>query len=80
MNTIAKKSRSPYVVCVERGNYRVDLQIGKVYRAVRREKNDPADMMRILDDSGEDYLYPGAWFVPIEVTPKAKKALAAAIA
>ena len=31
--------------------------------------------IRVLDESGEDYLYPRGWFVPIELPLKAKKAL-----
>jgi hypothetical protein len=72
-------SRYPYYVfCLERGSYRIDLEIGKIYRVIRPHKNDPDEMLRIIDDSAEDYLYPSAWFVPIELPPKAKKALVAA--
>jgi hypothetical protein len=72
-------SRYPfYVVCVERGTYRIDLQIGKIYRALRPRKNDTPDMIRVIDDSAEDYLYPADWFVPIDLPPKAKKAVAMA--
>lgn len=73
-----RKSIGDYVVCLERGSYRIDLQVGKVYRTATPEKNDPAEMLRLVDDSGEDYLYPVDWFAPIRLPPKAKRALAAA--
>jgi hypothetical protein len=72
------KQSSRYFLCLARGNYRVDLQVGKVYRAVAPEENDPADMLRLVDDSGDDYLYPIGWFAPLTLPPKAKRALAAA--
>jgi len=67
-----------YAVCLERGNYRIDLQIGKVYRVIRPHKHDPPDALRVVDDSAEDYLYPTAWFVPVKLPPIAKRKLAAA--
>ena len=73
-----KKETSRYFLCLTRGSYRVDLQVGKVYRTATPEKNDPADMLRLVDDSGEDYLYPIGWFAPVTLPPKARRALAAA--
>lgn len=66
-----------YVICLERGSYVVDLDIGKVYRVAVREENDPSDMLRIVDDSGDDYLYPAAWFEAVDLPARARKVLAA---
>ena len=64
-----------FAVCIHNGEYEIDLIVGKIYRVVRPKRNDrPADI-RVLDESGEDYLYPRNWFVPIELPLKAKKAL-----
>jgi hypothetical protein len=63
---------------VERGTYRIDLQIGKIYCAIRPSKNDPTDMVRVIDDSAEDYLYPADWFVPIQLPAIVKRKLAVA--
>jgi hypothetical protein len=78
MRKSTRPKKSGYFLCIERGTYRIDLQVGKVYRTAQPEKNDPADMLRLVDDSGEDYLYPLKWFVPVELPPKARKALVAA--
>jgi hypothetical protein len=65
-----------FVVCLENGEYEADLVVGKVYRTVKPERNDrPADL-RVIDESGEDYLYPAKWFAPVELPPRAKRALA----
>ena len=37
------------------------------------------NLIRVIDGSGEDYLYPAAWFVPIRVPPEAADALAEAL-
>lgn len=64
-----------FAVCIHNGKYEADLIVGKIYRVVRPERNDrPADI-RILDESGEDYLYSRGWFVSIELPSKARKAL-----
>ncbi|HEU4367270.1 MAG TPA: hypothetical protein VFV05_03465 [Methylomirabilota bacterium] len=64
-----------FAVCIRNGEYEADLIIGKIYRVMRPKRNDgPADI-RVLDESGEDYLYPRAWFVPVELPVKARRAL-----
>jgi hypothetical protein len=67
-----------YALCVEQGENLVSLQIGKAYKVIRPEKNDPAYFFRVVDEEGEDYLYPREWFVRVELPPSAKRKLAAA--
>jgi hypothetical protein len=62
-------------VCIHNGEYEVDLIVGKIYRVVKPKRNDRPSDVRILDESGDDYLYPRGWFVPIDLPLKAKKAL-----
>lgn len=66
-----------FAVCIHNGEYEVDLIVGKIYRVVRPLRNDRLSDLRVLDESGEDYLYPRDWFVPVHLPLKAKKALAA---
>ncbi len=73
-----RKARAAFVLCLENGEYDAELLVGKVYRTAKPEKNDrPADL-RVVDESGEDYLYPAKWFVPVALSAKAKRVLAAA--
>jgi hypothetical protein len=67
-----------YALCVEQGENLASLQIGKAYKVIRPERNDPAYFFRVIDEEGEDYLYPHEWFVPVELPPSAKRKLAAA--
>jgi len=59
-----------YVLCVKNDAYPASLEVRKIYQALP----DPAavrhGLLRVLDESGEDYLYPKRYFVSIEV-PKA---------
>lgn len=66
-----------FVVCISKGEDDVDLVVGKVYRVVRARRNDGSSDIRIVDESGEDYLYVRDWFVPVELPLKARNALVA---
>ena len=79
MSTNGPKSRTDptYVICLEHGEYEVDLVVGKVYRTTKREENDRPVDLRVIDESGEDYLYPAKWFVVVDLPAKAKRMLAA---
>ena len=70
-------SSGEFAVCIRNGEYDVDLIVGKIYRVVKPKRNDRSSDVRILDESGEDYLYPRDWFVPVELPLKVKKALVA---
>ena len=67
-----------FAVCIHNGDYDVDLIVGKVYRVLKPKRNDRPSDLRVLDESGEDYLYPRDWFVPVELPLKARRALTAA--
>jgi len=66
---------SGYAICIE--NRRADdLQVCKVYRVLPDKAAAATGYTRVIDDSGEDYLYPSEYFVPVELPPKAKRAWA----
>lgn len=60
-----------FVICVSDADFRdfsaEDLVMGKCYEVLARED----DWLRIIDESGEDYLYPSAWFVPVTLSREA---------
>jgi hypothetical protein len=57
---------------------------GPIERRIYTVLSDPSaearGFLRVIDESDEDYLYPADWFVPVELPPKAKKALQLAAA
>jgi aspartyl protease family protein len=74
----SRSAPAGFAVCIRNGEYEADLIVGKVYCVLKPKPRDrPADI-RVVDESGEDYLYPRQWFVAIDLPAKAKKALAGA--
>ncbi len=70
--------RSRYYLCVSNEGYRASLQVRTIYRGKDDAEAESHGMLRIVDESGEDYLLPAALFVPIEVPQAAVKAFAGA--
>jgi len=60
-----------FVVCVRNDDYQASLELRKIYRVLPDEKAKKKALLRVLDESGEDYLYPTDFFVPIEVPEEA---------
>jgi len=54
-----------------------DLELGKVYRALPDARAAEDKYVRIVDESGEDYLYPEQYFTFLELPEEAKTALSA---
>jgi len=76
---LSHKRRYPFfALCVDNRGCEGSLWIGKVYRVVKPEPNDGATNLRVIDEEGEDYLYSAQQFVPIDLPPRAKRAVIAA--
>ncbi|MCU0579630.1 MAG: hypothetical protein MUF69_08800 [Desulfobacterota bacterium] len=56
-----------FVVCLHNEDYPASLERHKIYRVVPDEDAAADGDLRIIDESGEDYLYPAAYFVSITV-------------
>ncbi len=69
----AKRPEPEFVVCLKNEGYTASLELHKIYRVLPDPQADKDGDMRIIDESGEDYLYPRDWFVLIEV-PEAVEA------
>ncbi len=66
-----------YVVCVDNQGYEASLEKHKIYKALTDQAAKLDDDLRIIDESGEDYLYPSSRFVPINVPDEVERSLAA---
>jgi hypothetical protein len=56
-----------FAICVHNGEYAGTLELRKVYEVLEDATAARRNYMRVIDESGEDYLYPNAWFVPVSV-------------
>jgi hypothetical protein len=73
-----KSSSKQLVVCVGNGDFPVALEPRKIYVALRDQTAEKNGLLRIIDESGEDYLYPKFMFRAIELPEPVKKAVLAA--
>jgi hypothetical protein len=62
-----------FVLCIANRGAE-DLDVRKVYRVLPDRAATATGYVRVIDESGEDYLYPASFFVPVEVPSKAKRA------
>jgi hypothetical protein len=69
-----QKSERRFVICIRNEDCE-DLEPRKVYQVLADEAAAEDGYIRVIDESGEDYLYPQDYFVPIELPQVAEKAL-----
>jgi hypothetical protein len=67
-----------FVVCVNNEGYEASLELRKIYQAVPDPVAAKLRQVRVIDESGEDFLFPAAYFAPIELAPSVKRAVLAA--
>lgn len=56
-----------FAVCIVNAGYEASLQRNKIYVVIEDDDAAGDGDIRILDESGEDYLYPSDWFIVIDV-------------
>ncbi len=64
-----------YVICISNVDYPASLELHKLYRVLPDEQAAADGDLRVIDESGEDYLYPAEYFLKISVSKKAEKSL-----
>ena len=72
------KTENRFAICVQNEGYPASLELWKVYRVLPDKKAAEHNLVRVIDESGEDYLYDEGWFVPIKLPLAAKEAMLAA--
>ena len=71
-----RKSRAKcFVVCVNNDGYPASLELHKIYRLVPDGEAEADGDIRIIDESGEDYLFSATRFVEIEPPQRVKRSL-----
>ena len=75
---MSKRESKQFVVCVENDGYPASLEKRKIYLAIRDDEAEVNGFLRVVDESGESYLYPKAFFRPISLPQSIKKAVLAA--
>lgn len=69
-------ARIRFMVCLDNRGYEMDLSPSKVYAVLPPEPSEAElPVLRVIDESGEDYLYPESYFAPVELGEDARRAL-----
>ncbi|XZN92195.1 MAG: hypothetical protein ACM65M_04900 [Microcoleus sp.] len=66
-----------FVVCINNQEYSASLEVRKIYQVLPDTYANSHQMIRVIDESGEDYLYPSRYFMPIELSEPVQQALVA---
>ena len=61
------------VICIANEGNEASLQLWKIYKTLRDDDAGSEGLVRVIDESGEDYLFPEENFVPIALPQKAQK-------
>jgi hypothetical protein len=69
-----ENAQSQFVVCINNEGYPASLELRKIYKTLPDEKAAKHSLMRVVDESGEDYLYPERYLVPIQLPQAAEDA------
>ncbi len=64
-----------FAVCLNNKDYEASLEIGKIYRMIPDETAEVNELIRVIDESGEDYAFATHRFYPIEVPKTVEEAL-----
>ena len=68
-------STAGFAICVDNSEYPASLELHKIYRVVLDEGAKKDGDLRIIDESGEDYLYPADYFLLIDMPRGIARAL-----
>ena len=68
-------SQPQFAVCIDNAGYPASLELYKIYRVLPDEEATRNGDMRVIDESGEDYLYLATCFVTIEVPLEVERAI-----
>ena len=68
-----------FAICVDNEGYEAALELRKIYQVLPPETNDPKDYLRVIDESGEDYLYNKNGFELIELPQRTERKVLATL-
>ena len=66
-----------FLLCVGNKGYEASLEVRKLYERLPDKEAERHDQVRIVDESGEDYLYPSRFFAPVRLPMQTRSSLTA---
>ena len=74
-----RSTTKQFVVCLKNKGYEVSLEHRKIYQVLPDPEAAKHRQVRVIDESGEDYLYPQSFFAAIELPQPIRRAVLAAV-
>ena len=62
-------------MCIQNTGYPASLELHKIYRVLPDQDAAAEGDLRVIDESGEDYLYPAEWFAAVELPRRVRTSL-----
>ena len=72
---VEKEQSIKFAVCINNDEYPASLELHKIYRVLPDEDAESDGDLRVVDESGEDYLYPAQRFILVELPQAVEKSL-----
>jgi len=67
--------KQPFVICIRNDDYPASLEKRKLYVKLPDPEAEKRHYVRVIDESGEDYLYPEDYFAEIELSDETRRAI-----
>jgi len=64
-----------FAVCIRNEEHEESLELKKIYELLDDPRAEEHNMVRVIDEEGEDYLYPREWFLSIELPERIEQAI-----
>ncbi len=74
---MANEPTQTFVICVRNEGFETSLAVRKLYRFLADEEAEAQSLIRVVDETGEDYLYPAELFAAVDVPADTAAALSA---
>jgi hypothetical protein len=77
---VSKRNNKPayFAVCLDNQGYKASLEVGKLYRVIPDDDAEAHGLIRVIDESGEDYAFAAKRFHAIDVPPAVQRVLRSA--
>lgn len=74
----AERRAAHFVLCLNNEGYPASLEVGKLYRFIPDERAEAEGLIRVVDESGEDYAFDASRFHPVPLPASVEEVLLAA--
>ncbi len=64
-----------FIICIKNREYEASLELWKVYMTVSDDQAKRQNLLRVTDESGQDYLFPSEYFVPLTLPKVVRDAM-----